>query len=98
MPYKKQETTSKKRNEFHITQSDIVSMMNDSDVFADDVVVEPDQIFELYVVNQNGKEIFLKEISFNKILSIGFIKNNTEKETTQYKDIDIVRYQDINVN
>jgi hypothetical protein len=98
MPYKQQNTNPIKTNEFHITHEDMVSMMNDADVFAEDIVVGPDQVFELYVVNKNGKEIFLKEISINKILSIGFVKNKTTIEATQYKDIDVVKYQDINVN
>jgi hypothetical protein len=98
MPYKQQNTNPIKTNEFHITHQDIVSMMNDADVFAEDTVVEPDQVFELYVINQNGKEIFLREISMNKTLSIGFVKNNTATDAKQYRDIDVVKYQDINVD
>lgn len=97
MPYKQQNTNPIKTNEFYITHSDIVSMMNDAEVFDEDITVESDQIFELYVINQNGKEIFLKEISVNKTLSIGFVKNNTAIEAKQYRDIDVVKYQDINV-
>jgi arginine deiminase len=98
MPYKQQNTNPIKTNEFHITHQDMVFMMNDADVFAEDTVVEPDQVFELYVINQNGKEIFLKEISVKKTLSIAFTKNNTATDTKQYRDIDVVKYQDINVD
>ena len=76
MPSKIKKTNVINGSEFHITHADFVSMMNDEDVFEKNIVVPSNQIFELYIVNENGKEIFLKDISINKTLSIEIEKSS----------------------
>lgn len=77
----------KKDNRFDIEQRDIVGLLNEPEVL--NYTVPANQEFQLYLITPSGKEIFLRHLSPNEILSIGIFRGY-EGSTLKTDDADVV--------